>query len=155
MKKVLQVSLAFIVVAALGVIGAFALPSGISGPLDDAAQRVKAATTNLVIDTSGIKDQLESTIEARRGDIASATGLTVTQVDEAIAHLNIADWQAVVLPDTLTETATVDGTSIGVEGTITTYDDPGYVTIEAHGQTVTFAVPESAQDYLPYLTYVA
>ena len=39
-------------------------------------------------------------------------------------------------------------------GTVTTYDDPGYVSVEVYGQTVTLAVPESAQAYLPYLAYV-
>ena len=44
--------------------------------------------------------------------------------------------------------------ALGINGTVTTYDDPGYVSVEVYGQTVTLAVPESAQAYLPYLAYV-
>ena len=46
------------------------------------------------------------------------------------------------------------GNALGINGTVTTYDDPGYVSVEVYGQTVTLAVPESAQAYLPYLAYV-
>lgn len=155
MSKVFAILLGLVALVVVGVMGAFALPDATDSPLGDAAQSVKAKATNLVIDTSGIKDQVESLIEERRDDIAAATGLTATQVDEAIAQLNIAEWQAVNPPDGLTATATIDGAGIGVDGTITTYDDPGYVSVETLGQTVTFAVPESAQDYLPYLASVA
>ena len=34
------------------------------------------------------------------------------------------------------------------------YKRQGYVSVEVYGQTVTLAVPESAQAYLPYLAYV-
>ena len=88
-------------------------------------------------------------------DLANdATGLSESQVDQAIEQLDIDGWQAASLPSTATATGTIDGNALGINGTVTTYDDPGYVSVEVYGQTVTLAVPESAQAYLPYLAYV-
>ena len=41
-----------------------------------------------------------------------------------------------------------------VDATITTYDDPSVVTVTAMGQDITLAVPDSAQSYLPFLSYL-
>ena len=97
------------------------------------------------------KGQVKSAIDERKDDIAAATGLTADQVDALVAELDIDSWQAATLPAGAVEAGTVDGSYAGIDGTITTYDDPGYVTISAYGQNVTLAVPESAQAYLPYL----
>ena len=50
------------------------------------------------------------------------------------------------------KTGSIDGGSLGVDGTITLYEDPGYVTVNAYGQNVTLEVPGSAQSYLSYLS---
>lgn len=52
-------------------------------------------------------------------------------------------------------TGTMDGSAPGVNGTVTIYDDPGYISVEVYGQTITLAVPESAPAYLAYLAYLA
>ena len=54
----------------------------------------------------------------------------------------------------------IDGTArgyysySGTDATITTYDDPSVVTVTAMGQDITLAVPDSAQSYLPFLSYL-
>ena len=59
--------------------------------------------------------------------------------------------QATPLPAEARETGTFSGSYAGVDGSITTYEDPGYVTVKAYGQTVTLEVPASAQEYLARL----
>ncbi len=98
--------------------------------------------------------QGQERLEGSKASIAAATGLSESQVDQAIEQLDIDGWQAASLPSTATATGTIDGNALGINGTVTTYDDPGYVSVEVYGQTVTLAVPESAQAYLPYLAYV-
>ena len=44
--------------------------------------------------------------------------------------------------------------SNSTDATITTYDDPSVVTVTAMGQDITLAVPDSAQSYLPFLSYL-
>ena len=133
MKRVLGVFLGLIALIIVGIVGVFAFSGTGSGPASDLANDAKAAAANAAID---------------------ATGLSESQVDQAIEQLDIDGWQAASLPSTATATGTIDGNALGINGTVTTYDDPGYVSVEVYGQTVTLAVPESAQAYLPYLAYV-
>ncbi|WP_080798521.1 hypothetical protein [Arabiibacter massiliensis] len=155
MKKIIGVLLGLVALVIVGVVGVFALsgPNAAPGPVSDAANEAKAAVTNAALDASGVKDQVKNAIDANRDSIAAATGLTDEQLDAAIADLDIDSWQAAPLPADAKAAGTVEGAYAGIEGTITTYDDPGYVTIEAYGQTVTLEVPESAQQYLPFLAY--
>ncbi|OUO88048.1 hypothetical protein B5F40_12955 [Gordonibacter sp. An230] len=152
MKKVLGalLALAVIVVGATGVLalsGSGALP----GPLSNAVEGAKATATNAAIDASGLKDRVKDVIQANRDGIAAATGLYGDELDAAIDDLAIDSWKAAPLPGDAQPVSTLDGVYAGIEGSITTYDDPGYITVSAYGQNVTFAVPESAQAYLPYL----
>ena len=39
---------------------------------------------------------------------------------------------------------------MGVEGTVTLYDDPSIVTVNAYGQEIAFEIPEGAQGYMGY-----
>ena len=135
MKRVLGVFLGLIALIIVGIVGVFAFSGTGSGPASDLANDAKAAAANAA-------------------SIAAATGLSESQVDQAIEQLDIDGWQAASLPSTATATGTIDGNALGINGTVTTYDDPGYVSVEVYGQTVTLAVPESAQAYLPYLAYV-
>lgn len=154
MKRVLGVFLGLIALIIVGIVGVFALSGTNAGPVSDLANDAKAAATNAAIDATGLKDKAKSALEDNKATIAAATGLTETQVDQAINELNIDEWQAAPLPASASATGTIDGSATGIDGTITTYDDPGYISVEAYGQTVTLAVPESAQTYLPYLAYV-
>lgn len=154
MKRVLGVFLGLIALIIVGIVGVFALSGTNAGPVSDLANGAKAAATNAAIDATGLKDKAKSALEDNKATIAAATGLTETQVDQAINELNIDEWQAAPLPASASATGTIDGSAAGIDGTITTYDDPGYISVEAYGQTVTLAVPESAQTYLPYLAYV-
>ena len=81
----------------------------------------------------------------------AAQGAKAAVANAAMDATDLDSWQAAALPAGAVESGTVDGSYAGIDGTITTYDDPGYVTISAYGQNVTLAVPESAQAYLPYL----
>lgn len=154
MKKVLGVFLGLIGLIIVGIVGVFAFSGTQAGPLSDIANNAKNAATNAAIDVAGVKDKAKGALESNKSKIAAATGMTEDQVDAAIQDLDIDGWQAATLPNDATATNTISGSASGVSGTITTYDDPNYVTVEAYGQTVTLEVPASAQDYLPYLAYV-
>ena len=154
MKRVLGVFLGLIALIIVGIVGVFAFSGTGSGPASDLANDAKAAAANAAIDATGLKDKARSALEGSKASIAAATGLSESQVDQAIEQLDIDGWQAASLPSTATATGTIDGNALGINGTVTTYDDPGYVSVEVYGQTVTLAVPESAQADLPYLAYV-
>ncbi len=151
MKKVLGVFLGLLGLMIVGAIGILVLANSPAGPASDAAKSVKAAAANAVFDATDIKGQVKSTLDKQRDNIAAATGLTASEVDSAISSLDIESWKAAPLPSTATETGSLDGSSLGIDGSITTYSDPGYITLNAYGQNITLAVPESAQEYLPYL----
>ncbi len=114
----------------------------------------QTAATNALIDSSGMKDRVESELYAHADAIAARTGMPVEAVNEGIGSLAIQDWQAVEKPRDSSETGSysvnADGTQVGV----TTYADPSIVTVEAYGQEVTLAIPESAQDYLYLLPLI-
>ncbi|MEG0417055.1 hypothetical protein [Gordonibacter sp.] len=152
MKKLLAILLSLLAVAVIGAVGIVALANTSGNPVSDAAKNVKAAATNAAMDAVDVKGQVKSAIDQHAGAIAAATGLTAEQVDEAIAQLDIDSWQAVALPDSAAKAGSIDASSFGIDGTIVTYKDPTYLTLEAYGQNVTLSVPESAQTYLPYLT---
>lgn len=150
-KKALGALFGLIALIIVGTIGVFALADTGSGPVSDAASDVKAAATNVILDNSGVKEQAKEALSRHSDAIAAATGLTTGEVSGLITNLNIDDWKAAALPSDATVAATVDASTLGIDGTVTLYDDPGYVTLNAYGQNVTFEVPESAQDYLPSL----
>lgn len=154
MKRVLGVFLGLIALIIVGIVGVFALSGTGTGPVSDLANGAKAAAANAAIDAAGLKEKARSAIEENKASIAAATGLSESQVDQAIEELSIDEWQAAPLPSSATATGIIDGSAAGVDGTVTVYDDPGYISVEAYGQTITLAVPESAQAYLPYLAYV-
>ncbi len=123
-------------------------------PLAGLFEHGKNAAANAAIDASGLKSKAKSALEGNRDKIAAATGMSEAEVDAAIAALDIDSWEATTLPAGATETGSSSVSYGGTDATITTYDDPSVVTVNAYGQNVTLAVPESAQDYLPYLGYL-
>lgn len=155
MKTILKALCAILIVGVLVVGGGAALSYlDIDNPLSDATEGAQVAATNAAIDASGIKGKAQNALESNREKIASATGLPVEKVDEAIDAIDIESWQATALPEDAQETGTTSVNYDGVSGTITTYDDPSVVTVEAYGQEVTLAVPSTAQGYLGYLSYL-
>lgn len=152
MKKVLGVFLGLIALLIVGVIGVFALSNTSMGPVSDAAKGAKAAATNVAMDAVDAKGQVKDALNERTGDIAAATGLSNAEVSQAIANLDIDSWKATPLPDDAQKTGTIDGSSLGIDGSITTYKDPTYITAKIHGQEITLAVPADVQKSLSHLT---
>ena len=151
MKKVIGALFGLAILCVIGVVAVFMLPAGIGGPAGELAGNAKAAVTNAALDVADVKGKVNSAIDQNKDSIASATGMTAEEVDDALDQLDIDSWQATPLPAEARETGTFSGSYAGVDGSITTYEDPGYVTVEAYGQTVTLEVPASAQEYLARL----
>lgn len=118
--------------------------------LSEATQQV----LNQAVDAAGLKAAAEAELRARKGDIAAISGLDVGMVDYVIDTINIENWQATSLPENTYEQSTIPFTYSGTSATLTTYDDPSYITLSAYGQSLTFAVPDTAQSYIPYLAYL-
>jgi hypothetical protein len=103
------------------------------------------SAANTAIDESGVKDTVEQALYENSSTIASLTGLSEDEVNAAIAQLDIQDWTVTTLPDDAVENGTYSQSYDGQDYTITTYEDPSYVTVTVDGQDFTFEVPESAQ----------
>lgn len=151
MRKVLVALFGLVVLCVVGVVAVFALPADFGGPAGELARGAKASVANLALDAADVKGRVKSALDENREAISQATGLSPEEVDAAVEELDIDGWQATPLPADARKTGEVEGTYAGIDGTVTTYEDPGYVTLEAYGQTVTLAVPESAQKYIAYL----
>lgn len=160
--RAVKVVVGLAALAVVGVVGATLLSpanassegSATGNPLTDAASQATTAATNAAIDASGVKTAVKDALLSHAGDISSVTGLATSQVQAAIEGLDLESWQAAQLPEGATAARTVSGSYAGVDATVTTYDDPGYVTVEAYGQSITLAVPSSAQSALTLLSYV-
>ena len=113
-----------------------------------------AAAANAALDASGIKGKIDSELRAHTGDIASATGLSESQVENIINQIDISSWSVTALPADATVAGSFQTTYQGTNVTVTTYTDPSYVSISPWGQTITLAVPESSQSYVSYLSYL-
>lgn len=150
MGKIIKLFVGLILLMAVGIVALTALPN-LGGALGDAASGAKNAALNAALDASGAKDRVEQALESHVDDIAAATGLSTDAVQQGIDSLAVQDWQVCDLPASAQASATIDGSAAGVDGALTTYADPSYVTVNAYGQSVTLAVPESAQQYLGYL----
>lgn len=142
MKTVTKI-LAVLALVAVAIVGAFTLIS-----------RSGTAVVNTALEASGVKTQAEDVLRSHVADIAAATGMSEDQVNAAIDRLDIASWNATDLPAGAQQAGSVDVSYQGVDATVTTYSDPSYVTVDALGQNITLSVPESAQQYLPLLSYL-
>ena len=111
----------------LGMKGPF---ENFQNPLAGLFEGGKNAAANAALDVSGLKSKAESALRGNTDRIAEATGMSSSQVDAANISYS------------------------GTDATITTYDDPSVVTVTAMGQDITLAVPDSAQSYLPFLSYL-
>ena len=120
-----------------------------------AAEKAQNEAVNKLVDQSGLKEAAVQELHAHADDIAYATGLDSSMVDYVIDSMDIPSWQATSLPSDAYAVSSIPFTYEGTSATLTTYDDPGYMTVEAYGQSVTFAVPANAQDYMGYLNYIS
>lgn len=152
MSKILGVFLGLIALVIIGIVGVSALSNTELGPVSKVAEEAKVAAANAAFDASGVRDRIKESAADHSGEIAAATGLTTDEVDSAIKELDIDSWEAIPLPPDAVATETVDASAYGIDGTVTSYADPGYITLDAYGQNITLEVPESAHSYLPYLT---
>lgn len=141
----------FVIIAAFAVLCIFSSTQlGNANPITG----ITTAIQNQALDNLGIKDKIDSTLRDNEEAIANYTGMSESQVDDMIDNLDIQDWSATELPGNATVAHTYNGNYGGTEATITTYDDPSYVTVCANDQNITLSVPESAQSYMSYLQYL-
>ena len=120
-------------------------------PLEDA---IGIGIANAALDASGVKSSIDEALRSNVESIAAATGLSNDQVETAIDELAIESWSATTLPEGVSVSGTFSTSYQGASATVTTYADPSYITVEAYGQNLTLAVPESAQQYLSLLAYL-
>lgn len=120
-------------------------------PLEDA---IGIGIANAALDASGVKSSIDEALRSNVERIAAATGLSNEQVETAIDELAIESWSATTLPEGASVSGTFSTSYQGASATVTTYADPSYITVEAYGQNLTLAVPESAQQYLSLLAYL-
>lgn len=132
------------------VAGGFAMVPNL---IEGAAGGIKNQAINAAIDASGVKDQVASALEENVAGIAAVTGLSEEDVRTAIDTLDISSWNVASLPEGAIAYDTFPIAYEGLDATVTTYEDPSYITVDALGQTLTLSVPESAQPYVDLLQY--
>lgn len=153
MGKIIKLFVGLIALIIVAIVGITAL-SGTEGVIGDLASAARNAAANAALDASGAKSRIQDALEANVDAISAATGLSTAEVQQGVDDLAVRDWQVTDLPDAAQETGTYDGSAAGIDGSLTTYADPSYVTVNAYGQNLTLSVPESAQPYLAYLDYL-
>ena len=153
MKKVIVAFTGLIALLIAGIIVIMFVPSIATSDENDPIAGIKAASMNALIDVSGLKDKAANALHDNLDSISAATGLSEADCAQIVYSLDIQNWEAAVLPNAAEEAGSLSGSYAGIDGTITYYDDPEYITVNAYGQNVTMRTPESAQAYLPYLQY--
>lgn len=156
-RRTLAISITAVALVAAAVACALALTPAQHTQASSASlvDQAKTAAVNQAIDASGVKGAVQDALMSHAHDIAGATGISTTQVQTIINDLDIDDWQAITLPADAVEDRSISATTAGVPATLTTYEDPGYVSVTAYGQTIDLAVPASAQQYLPLISKAA
>ena len=151
----LTVAAAVVVLGVLsGLCNTLLAGSPITQMLSGAGQSLENTILNGAIDASGIKGAAEDALRGNVPEIAAATGMTEQEVEAAIDRLDSSSWSVTDLPAGASPTGTIDTSYQGANATVTTYADPSYITVDTLGQSVTLAVPESAQGYISYLGYL-
>lgn len=147
---VIVVTCAAVVLLSYTMLSDTPLGEAVRGAGDGAAN----AAANAALDASGVKGRVDQALRDNAGAIASATGLSEGQVEEAIDSLDVTSWSVTSLPSDAVASNGASGTYDGMTASVTTYEDPSYVTVEVGGQELTLAVPESAQQYARLLSYL-
>lgn len=122
--------------------------------IHDANESAKAFVNNIMIDAGGYKQKVTDALLENRDIIAKASGADPAEVDRIIKDFDIENWEACVLPSDAAAVSSYDANYAGLTGTVTTYQDPSYITVSVSGQDITLSVPPEAQDYIPYLVYL-
>jgi len=154
-KRIIFTGLLFIAIAAGAV--ALVLSGGCSSPLSGHAglfDGFQNGVVNTLIDVSGVKGRIDSELRSRSGALADEMGVSQSVAEDIVDALAIQDWHATALPESVQETSTSTVDANGNKISITTYDDPGFVTVGAFGMSITMQAPESAQTYTPFLEYL-
>ena len=137
---------------------AFVLVPWHSSPTGEHISLIESArnsAANSAVDASGIKSRINDSLQSNANAIAEASGLSANQVQQGISDLDVEDWTVVSLPNDAQVSGTYHISRGGTDATITTYENPSYITVEAYGQNLTFLLPDTAQDYTSYLGYLA
>ena len=111
-----------------------------------AAEEAKNTAINTVLDATGLKQAVDTTLRERGNELSWYLGIDQSTILSTVDAMAIQDWQIAQLPAGATPTASLPLDYNGTAATLTAYDDPGYVTLDAYGQTLTLAVPESARE---------
>lgn len=147
---VIVVTCAAVVLLSYTVLSDTPLGEAVRGASDEAAN----AAANAALDASGVKERVDQALRDNVSTIASATGLSEAQVEQAIDGLDVTSWSVTTLPTDAVASDGASGTYDGMSASVTTYEDPSYVTVEVGGQELTLSVPESAQQYARLLSYL-
>lgn len=131
-----------------------AMPSWASNAMQS-AQNAKNSATNESINKSGIKEAVNKALLNHSSDIAAQTGLSQSDVTQAINQMDIPDWSVTSTPANAQVQSTKNVSADGISAQVTTYSDPSIVGISGMGQNITFSVPSSAQPYVGYLQYLS
>ena len=162
MDKIIKalIGLIFAFIALVGIFGI--LPqlglespfANFQNPLAGLFEQGKNAAANAALDATGLKSKAKAALEGNRDKIAPAPRPPPPAAPAAHPPPPHASREVTRLPAGAPEPGTSSISYGGTDATVTTYDDPGVVTVNAMGQDVTLAVPDSAQDYLPFLGYL-
>ena len=151
-KRIIIACIAFIVIA--GAASALVLSGGCSSNVDGPVENAKNGALNAIIDASSIKTRVDEELRNHAGAIAERIGVPQASIDNAINSLDVEDWRVTSLPANASETGSFSFDAEGTTATITTYDDPSIVTVEALGQSITMEIPQSAQGYATLFGYL-
>ncbi len=158
MKKLLGAVLTIGALAVVGFTGFFILgvvdPDNESNPLTGIIEDAQTSAANTALEASGFKTEIQDTLVENSDSIAAATGMEAEEVTEVITSLDIENWDIAPLPNDAVSAGSFDGSYGGFDGTVTTYEDPSYVTITTMGQNITLSVPQDAQSYVSALQFM-
>ncbi len=147
MRRIVTAAITLILLAGVACAGLFFF--GSNTPLET----TRAEAINVVLDQAGLKERIESALYKGADRFAEETGVPVEIVNKAIDVLDVTHWEATTLPDNVKKTGSVDADIEGGAISITSYDDPSYITLGAYGQEVTFDVPKSTEAFTSIIPY--
>ncbi len=151
MKKFAKILLGIVALLLAGLLVIAFMPGTASSEEGNPVANIKAVCTNAVINMSGAKGTAVDTLLSNLGTISDLTGLSQADCAQIIYGLDIESWEVSTLPSAAEASGSISGEYAGIDGTITYYDDPSYITVNAYGQNITMKVSSSAENYLPYL----
>ncbi len=143
------IRLCILVIVLLLAAAAFVVFGGrCSADLPQPVNDARLVAANGLLDASGFKERLDADMRDYSSRLAEESGLPQKAVEGAIDGLAIPEWQLTDLPAEAEPTGSFTVRPHGIETQVTLYDRNDLVSAEAYGQTLCFAVPESAQPYV-------